>query len=64
MYEDIGRLIGEGFSTWRNNLNLCIPFLLSVIFSALAVIPMIAAVIVTLGITNIESLPMNSSSPK
>ncbi len=55
MYEDIGRLIGEGFSTWRNNLNLCIPFLLSVIFSALAVIPMIAAVIATLGITNIES---------
>jgi len=55
MYEDIGRLIGEGFSTWRNNLTLCIPFLLSVIFSALAVIPLIAVVIVTLGITNIES---------
>ena len=55
MYEDIGRLIGEGFSTWRNNLNLCIPFLLSVIFSALAVIPLIALVITILGITNIES---------
>ena len=55
MYEDIGRLIGEGFSTWRNNLNLCIPFLLSIIFSALAVIPMIAVVVAILGITNIES---------
>ncbi len=56
MYEDIGQLIGEGFSTWRNNLNLCIPFLLNVIFSALAIIPLIAVVILTLGMTNIESL--------
>ncbi|MFB3765778.1 MAG: hypothetical protein ACE14P_11110 [Methanotrichaceae archaeon] len=55
MYEDIGQLIGEGFSTWRNNLNLCIPFLLNVVFSVLAMIPLIAVVIATLGMTNIES---------
>ena len=29
--EEIGEMIGRGFGVWRNNLNLCIPFLLSVI---------------------------------
>ena len=28
MVEDIGDVIGKGFAVWRNNLNLCIPFLL------------------------------------
>lgn len=55
MYEDIGQLIGEGFSTWRNNLNLCIPLLLSAIFSVLSVAPLIAVIIATIGITNMES---------
>lgn len=61
MYEDIGKLIGEGFGIWRRNLNLCVPFLLAIVFSLLAMVPLIAAIAVLFGSAqNIESI----SSPE
>jgi len=48
MYEDIGRLLGKGFETWRNNLRLCVPFLLNVVLSILALIPIIVALALVL----------------
>lgn len=57
MYEDIGKLIGEGYGIWRRNLNLCIPFLLAIVFSLLALVPLVAAIAVLLGSAqNIESI--------
>lgn len=57
MNEDIGKLIGEGFATWRNNLNLCIPFVFSFVFSILTIIPLIIAAASALGsLEMIESL--------
>lgn len=57
MYEDIGKLIGEGFGIWRRNLNLCVPFLLAIVFSLLAMVPLIAAIAVLFGSAqNIESI--------
>ena len=47
--EEIGAIIGKGFSTWRNNLNLCIPFLLSTALSFLAMTPILAALAVAIG---------------
>ena len=38
MVEDLGDTIGGGFDTWKNNLNICIPFMFNlVITSALAI---------------------------
>jgi hypothetical protein len=57
MYEDIGKLIGEGFDIWRRNLNLCVPFLLAIVFSLLAIAPLVAVVAVLFGsIQNLESI--------
>lgn len=57
MYEDIGKLIGEGFGIWRRNLNLCVPFLLGIVFSMLAIGPLVAAVAVLFGsMQNLESI--------
>jgi hypothetical protein len=50
MYEDIGKIIGKGYSTWRNNLNLCIPFVLDVLAAIAALIPMLAALVFTIGL--------------
>jgi hypothetical protein len=47
--EEIGAIIGKGFGTWRNNLNLCIPFLLSTALSFLAMMPILAALAVAIG---------------
>jgi hypothetical protein len=33
MYEDLSRVIGNGFGTWRDNLILCIPFLVGAAFA-------------------------------
>jgi len=49
MYEDIGKLIGEGFGIWRKNLNMCIPFLLSTAFSLAAIVPFVAGLAVLYG---------------
>jgi hypothetical protein len=46
--EDIGDLIGKGIAVWRNNLNLCIPFLLSSVLSLLIMIPFFAAFLVAI----------------
>lgn len=43
MYEEMGRLLGKGFDAWKHNLNLCLPFLGSVLASLVAMIPMLAA---------------------
>ncbi len=47
--EDVGDLIGKGFKAWKSNLNLCIPFVLNLLFSVLAVVPMVAALLAVLG---------------
>lgn len=44
MYEEMGRLLGKGFDTWKHNLNLCLPFLGSVLASLVAMVPLMAAV--------------------
>jgi len=51
--EEIGEMIGKGFSVWRSNLNLCIPFLLSIFVSMLILVPFLAAFFIT-------ALPMES----
>ena len=51
--EEIGAMIGKGFAVWRSNLNLCIPFLLSIFVSMLILVPFLAAFFMT-------SLPMES----
>ena len=56
--EEIGDLIGKGFAVWRNNLNLCIPFLLSSVLSLLIMIPFFAAFLVAI----VPLLGLNSSS--
>jgi hypothetical protein len=45
--EEIGELIGKGFGVWRSNLNLCIPFLLSIILSMIITLPFLAAFFMT-----------------
>ena len=49
MYEDIGKLIGDGFGIWRRNLILCMPFLLAIAFSLLAIVSLVAAMVGLLG---------------
>ena len=41
--EEIGTLIGKGFGTWRDNLNLCLPFLYSFVVSLLVIVPVLVA---------------------
>lgn len=45
--EEIGELIGKGFGVWRQNLNLCIPFLLSVLLSMMVTLPFLAGFFLT-----------------
>jgi hypothetical protein len=45
--EEIGQLIGKGFGVWRQNLNLCIPFLLSVLLSMIVTLPFLAGFLLT-----------------
>ena len=46
--EEIGELIGKGFGTWKSNLNLCLPFILSVFVSTLVALPVLVAFFLTL----------------
>lgn len=48
--ESIGELIGRGYSIWRRNLGLCIPFLLSFMLSALSAAAILAGLAQQLGI--------------
>jgi hypothetical protein len=52
--EEIGVIISRGFGVWKKNLNLCIPFLLNIIASMIVVLPILAAIILT--IVPLESL--------
>lgn len=55
--EEVGDLIGRGFGVWRNNLNLCIPFLLSIALSMIALIPILAVFLFILGpIEDLDSI--------
>jgi len=45
--EEIGELIGKGFGTWKSNLNLCLPFILSFFVSVLVMIPVLIAFALT-----------------
>jgi len=45
--EEIGETIGKGFGIWRSNLNLCIPFLLSISVSMVISLPFLAAFFMT-----------------
>jgi hypothetical protein len=61
--EEISDLIGKGFGTWKGNLNLCIPFLLSTFFSLLALLPFLSALINFISQENLESLPPQGWMP-
>jgi hypothetical protein len=52
--EEIGVIISRGLGVWKKNLNLCIPFLLNIIASMIVVLPILAAIILT--IVPLESL--------
>jgi hypothetical protein len=55
--EDIGDLIGKGFKTWKSNLNLCVPFVLNLLFSVLVMAPLVAALLAILGFSgDLQSL--------
>jgi hypothetical protein len=56
--EEIGDVIGKGFAVWRNNLNLCIPYLLSSVLSLLIMIPFFAAFLVAI----VPLVGLNSTS--
>lgn len=42
--EEIGEIFGRGFSVWKSNLNLCIPFLLSIMVTMAITVPFMAAI--------------------
>ncbi len=55
--EEVGDLIGRGFRVWRNNLNLCIPFLFSFALSMIALLPILAAFFYAFGpMENLDSI--------
>ena len=33
MVEDLGKILGKGFNTWKDNLNICLPFVFNVAIS-------------------------------
>lgn len=59
MYEEIGAIIGRGFSTWRHNLGICIPFVLDVIAIGLLVMILFVYILGTMpeAFANIENVP-------
>lgn len=44
--EEIGEMIGKGFGIWRQNLNLCIPFLLNFFVSILVLASFLAVIFI------------------
>ncbi|VVB72387.1 Uncharacterised protein [uncultured archaeon] len=61
--EEIGELIGKGFVTWKDNLILCLPFLLSFIVSMLVFIPFLAAFAVGLApLASLNATSLNAAS--
>ncbi len=61
--EDVGDLIGKGFEVWKRNLNLCFPFLLSLVFSILALLPLLAAFLAIIGFSG-DISALESASPE
>ncbi|ABK14899.1 conserved hypothetical protein [Methanothrix thermoacetophila PT] len=59
MYEEIGSVIGRGFSTWKNNLIICVPFMLDVIAVGLLFILLFVSILGTMpeAFMNIEDVP-------
>jgi hypothetical protein len=49
MYEDLGKVISDGFGVWKKNLNLALPFILYVVVIAMAVVAL-AGLVVGLGL--------------
>jgi hypothetical protein len=45
MYEDLGKVIGDGFGVWKKNLNLALPFILYVVVIATAVVALAGLVV-------------------
>lgn len=59
MHEEIGAIIGRGFSIWRRNLSICIPFVLDVIAIGLLVMVLFISILGTMpeAFANIENVP-------
>lgn len=59
MYEEIGAIIGRGFSTWRHNLGICVPFVLDVIAVGLLFMVLFVSILGTMpeAFANIENVP-------
>jgi len=66
--EEIGALIGKGFGIWRDNLNLCLPFLYSFVLSLMVIVPVLTAFALafvpleSLNSTSLEYLPNQLSN--
>ncbi len=59
MYEEFGSMIARGFSVWKRNLNICIPFLLDVMAIVFLTILLFGFIFGTMPevFANIERLP-------
>ncbi len=59
MYEEFGSMIARGFSVWKRNLNICIPFLLDVMAIVFLTILLFGFIFGTMPevFANIEKLP-------
>lgn len=45
MYEDLGKVIGDGFGIWKKNLNLALPFILYMVVIAMAVVSLAGLIV-------------------
>ena len=60
--EEIGEMIGKGFGIWRQNLNLCIPFLLNFFVSILVLVSFLAVIfIVAMPLMDVNSTSIQNS---
>lgn len=59
--EDIGELLSRGFSVWKKNLNLCLPFLFSIILSMLMLMAFVAAIFMVLMPEGFDALMFEDS---
>ena len=60
--EEIGEMIGKGFGIWRQNLNLCIPFLLNFFVSILVLVSFLAVIfVVAMPLMDVNSTSIQNS---
>jgi hypothetical protein len=45
MYQDLGKVIGDGFGIWKKNLNLALPFILYMVVIAMAVVSLAGLIV-------------------